>query len=105
MSHGIEQLFKENQALLLRERRSAERVPFARPVVIQPCRGQEKFHGFTRDISTLGVGVISPVPWELSAIASLDIHSLNGRDVKLKVESRWCDPYGDGWYLIGFVFR
>ena len=105
MSHGIEQLFKENQAQLLRERRHAERVPFARPVVIHPCRGQEQFHGFTRDISTMGVGVISPVPWEPPTIVALDIHSLHGRDVKFKAESRWCEEYGDGWYLVGFVFR
>lgn len=101
----VEQLLKENQVQILRERRLADRVPFVRPVVVHPSRGSETFHGFTRDISSLGVGIISPVPWEPPSIVSLDIHSLHGRDVKLKAESRWCDEYGDGWYLVGFIFR
>lgn len=102
---GVEQLLKENQVQLLRERRLADRVPFVRPVVIHPSRGSARLHGFTRDISSVGVGVISPVPWEPPSIVLLDIHSCNGRDVKLKAESRWCDDYGEGWYLVGFVFR
>jgi hypothetical protein len=101
----VQQLLKENQSLLLRERRMADRIPFVRPVVIQHRRGDETFHGFTRDISSLGIGVICPVPWEPPTFAILDIHSLNGRDATFKAESRWCEDYGDGWYVIGFIFR
>ena len=102
---AVEQLLKENQTLLLKERRRADRVPFVRPVLIHPSRGSETFHGFTRDFSKLGVGVISPTPWEPPAIVTLDIHSLNGRAVKMKAESQWCNEYGEGWYLVGFAFR
>ena len=102
---GVQQLLKENQALLLRERRRANRVPFVRPVVIRPSRGTEEYHAFSRDISPQGIGLISPVAWEPPAIVTLEIQSLNGHDVTIKAESRWCDEHGEGWYLIGFVFR
>ena len=101
----IDQLIKENQALLLRERRLADRTALVRPVQIQAIRGKECYQGFTRDISTLGLGVISPVPWEPPAIVSLQVHSLRGRPLTVTAESRWCEEYGDGWYLVGFVFR
>lgn len=101
----VQQLIKENQAVLLRERRSAERTTFVRAVIIHPVRRDESYHGFTRDLSPRGIGVVSPVPWEPPAQVSLEIHAMTGRNKVIMAESRWCEEYGKGWYLIGFIFR
>lgn len=105
MPTAIQQLLKENETQLLCERRVADRTPFVRPAVIRSMRGDEVIHGFTRDISSLGVGIVCPRPWKPPAIVNLEIHSLKTKQLKFKAEARWCDHYGDGWYLIGFVFR
>jgi hypothetical protein len=101
----IDQLIKENQSQMLRERRNADRTHFVRPVVIQAIRGTDVFQGFTRDISSIGIGVISPVVWEPPAIVALQVHSLRGRALSMTAETRWCEEYGEGWYLVGFAFR
>jgi len=100
---GIQQLVKENEMALLRERRSAERKPFVRPVTI--TTGQEEtHHAFSRDFSLQGISVVCDTPWPVSTIAALTIHSLEGKHVKVKAEVRWCNPYGEGWYNVGWVF-
>ena len=102
---GVVQLIKENQAILLRERRLADRTPFVRPVAMRAGRSGEPIKGFTRDLSPLGTAVVSPQPWNRHDIVWLTIHSINSRHVCFKTEARWCEPYGDGWYVVGFIFR
>ena len=101
----VKQLLKENEVQRLSERRLANRTPFVRPILICPLNGPEKHGGFTRDISKLGIGVISPVKWEVGSFVDLSIHSMNGRPVRMRAETRWCDNYGHGWYVVGFIFR
>lgn len=101
----VDQLIREHQTILLRERRSADRKPFVRPVVVTSSRREnDAAQAFSRDISKNGVSLISRVAWEPQTIATLSIHSLQGASVRVMAEVRWCDEYGEGWYVTGWVF-
>ena len=102
---SIQQLLKENEAELLRERRSADRKPFTRPVLVLCGKNQETVHeAFSRDISPVGIGLITRVEWSEGAFAVLVIHSVGKKVIRVASEVRWCQPYGDGWYVSGWTF-
>ena len=68
-------------------------------------RDQNESHdGFSRDISAQGIGVIRRVQWQPKTIATIKIHRLRGSEVAVRAEARWSEPYGDGWYLAGWLF-
>ena len=101
----VDQLLRENQSALLRERRGSDRKPFVRPVKVITGRDQNESHdGFSRDISAQGIGVISRVQWQPHTIATIKIHRLRGREVAVRAEARWSEPFGDGWYSSGWSF-
>lgn len=60
--------------------------------------------GFSKDMSNQGIGVVCDVMIKAGSLATLEIHSTKGDPVILKSEVRWCDPYGTGWFLIGWKF-
>lgn len=102
---SIQQLMKEHEAELLRERRSADRKPFVRPVIIATGRDHDTLHdGFSRDMSKIGIGMVTRAEWTMGTHAILTIHSLAKRVVRVSAEVRWCQAYGDGWYLSGWKF-
>ena len=102
---SIQQLLKENEAELLRERRSADRKPFARPVLIATGKNHEDVQeAFSRDISPVGIGLITRAVWQEGTLAVLIIHSLGKKRVRVTAEVRWCQAYGDGWYITGWAF-
>ena len=101
----VDQLLRENQTALLCERRANVRKPFVRPVKVVTGYDQNESHdGFSRDISAQGIGVISRVQWQPKTIATIKIHRLRGSEVAVRAEARWSEPYGDGWYLAGWLF-
>lgn len=55
-------------------------------------------------MSALGIGIVCHAMMKVGSLATLEIHSTNGEPVILRAEVRWCDPYGIGWYLIGWKF-
>ncbi len=101
----VTQLLKENEFELMTDRRTSNRRSFVRPVQIKSLR-QEHVDGdaFTRDISPEGVGVICRTKWQPYQRASLQVHSLRGRDVIFNAEVRWCEPFGKDWFIVGFSF-
>jgi hypothetical protein len=102
---AIEQLLRENRAVALRERRSAERKPFACPVKVVIGRDQEIAHeAFSRDISSRGIGMISHHEFRPNVIATIQIHTLTGEDVAVRAKLRWCLPYGEDWFASGWIF-
>lgn len=103
LSAAVDQLLKENQASLLRERRASSRTTFTRPVTIVAGRKPPTI-GFSRDISSQGLGVIDQIEWTKGTIAEIEIHSLFGRNVTVRAEVRWCDSFGTGWYVTGWHF-
>ncbi len=103
MQEQIEQLILEAQRARFNERRTEPRHAFVRPVLI--FEGDALgFPGFSRDLSNLGIGVVTEKEYPLGSIAVLRIHSTISYPVFLRSEVRWCDPYGKGWYLIGWKF-
>lgn len=102
----VRQLIKEGEAELLKERRSVDRKPFVRPVKILAGRNQEFVHeAFSRDISSIGVGIISATEFDENQLATLAIHSLEGRrDIPVRARVKWSKPYGYGWYISGWLF-
>lgn len=105
MRSDIDRLLKERQATILRERRSIERQPFVRPVVISSHRhSEEEIKGFSKDMSQHGIAVITPCNWAMGTLATLNVHSLFGAHVSVRGEVRWTETYGDGWYITGWHF-
>ncbi len=103
---SIQLLLKENEAELLRERRSSDRKPFVRPVVVATGRNHEKLHdAFSRDISLIGMGLVSRSNFQPGKLAILTIHSLGKHVIRVTAEVRWCQAYGDGWFLSGWSFK
>ncbi len=104
MSCVIDRLLKERQTTALRDRRAADRQPFVRPVMVEVPRQPSAAPAFSRDVSQHGISLVMAAPIAPGTIASLRIHSLFGQDAKLKAEVRWCEEYGEGWYVSGWVF-
>lgn len=103
MQDQIEQLILEAQRARFNERRTEPRHAFVRPVLI--FEGDALgITGFSRDLSTLGMGVVVDRPFDIGSIAVLKIHSTISQPVYFRSEVRWCDPYGKGWHLIGWKF-
>ena len=101
----IEQLLRENQSATLRERRSVDRKPFARPLKVVIGRDQETAHeAFSRDVSPRGIGMISRHEFRPNTMATIQIHALTGEQITVRSLLRWCEPYGEGWFASGWVF-
>lgn len=103
MQEEIDRLLSEIQRSRLAERRTEPRHPFVRPVQIHVPHGLS-LSAFSKDMSAQGIGIICSVPMGVGSLATLEIHSTQGASVILRSEVRWCDPYGKGWYLVGWKF-
>ena len=102
---SINKLLKENEAELLRERRSSDRKPFVRPVtIVEHRKNTEAEHGFSRDLSSIGIGLIGRRQWSPGTTALLTIHRPNRRPVEVTAEVRWCESFGNGWFQAGWRF-
>ena len=76
MLASVDSMLKENQAELLEERRCVDRRPFVRPVTIRAGREHELVaFAFSRDVSPIGIGLISQVAWKERTRARIEIHS------------------------------
>ena len=105
MISAVDQLLKENQSALLRERRSVNRSPFCRPVIITVGRSvPENQVAFARDISPHGIGIIENMSRSVGTIAEIEIHSIFSRSIRVRSEMRWCEPFGKGWFVTGWTF-
>ena len=118
----IDEILKEDVQYDRSENRSAHRENLVRHVAIElrssensPAGSDAKEQseeatdppaGFSRNISATGIGLITKFPIEDKAVAVLAIDRL-GTDSKpatLLSECRWCRPYGDNWFLSGWLF-
>lgn len=99
----IDRLLSEIQRSRLSDRRTEPRHAFVRPVKIHLPHGPT-LTGFSKDMSAQGIGVVCDVMIKAGSIATLEIHSTLGDPAILRSEVRWCDPYGIGWFLIGWKF-
>ncbi len=102
-SESVDDLVRE--AVDERERRAADRKSFPHPVKVVVGRHQPQTHeAFSRGISVRGIGIISKTEFLPNTIATILIHSVKSQDVEVKAESRWCLPYGEGWFVSGWSF-
>ena len=101
----VDEILNEESRFIMRERRDAARQPITRAVQIRPHNQQGMtFSALTRDISNLGVGIISQDPWERGIMARIEIDRLERRMVAVQAECRWCDQITEGWFLSGWHF-
>ena len=102
MLSTVQSLLKENEFVLMRERRSVQRRSFARPVLMK--LNAMEFQCFSRDISPVGISIICPEEVRIPALAELHVLRLRQGKVVLHAEVRWCEGFGDGWFLTGWHF-
>ena len=105
MDETISRLLRENQQEQLRQRRSVQRRHFVRPVSIRSGPQLDiQSHAFSKDLSNVGIGLICDREWNVGAVATLEIHSISGRPIRVRSDVRCSDPFGRGWYLTGWRF-
>ncbi|MEO2014516.1 MAG: PilZ domain-containing protein [Fuerstiella sp.] len=59
---------------------------------------------FAKDMSKLGIGIITSLDLKIGAMAVLKIHSTSQLPVHLKCELCWSDKNGKDWFLTGWKF-
>lgn len=101
----IQQLVTEETRQNAIERRSLHRTPFFRPVLLT-LRDEEStvVRGFSRNISPMGIGIVTDIDFVEGGVASIKIHSLERMAQSIISECRWSSPFGDGWFVSGWNF-
>jgi len=99
----VDAIVKE-ESCASRERRSAHRVPLVRPVVVEMNGEARPFYSFSKNISACGIGLIMRLAPPNGTAAKLSIQRMHGDAAQVRAELRWCEPFGDGWYLTGWKF-
>jgi hypothetical protein len=86
------------------ERRAERRMPFFVPVRFSPARdGGRQFTCFSRDISATGMGLLHSEAVEPGEVV-LTIPIKSCGDIRIRSEIVWCQPCGEGWFMIGARF-
>lgn len=98
---AIHELILEAHQDNQRDRRSAARYPFFRPVSIR-LEGLAPV-AFSREISTLGIGLLHNAELSRGEI-EVAIPSKRGYSIRVRVRIMWCQPCGEGWYISGGQF-
>ena len=100
----VEQLLREEHAQIMRERRSVHRNPFVRPVtIVIPDTGQ-CIVGFSKNISQVGIGVVTKIDIPLETVATVHISRVDKDDVVLQAECRWQRQFVRDWHISGWHF-
>lgn len=103
MQAELDQLMTEIQRGKMRERRSECREPCVRPVSIY-FGDDELLTAFSKNVSRQGIAIVSSRCWERGDTAIVRVHSLERCPVCFRCEVRWCEKYGDDWFLTGWKF-
>ena len=99
----LESLRKAESAEAIRERRSAERTPFVRPVIITLGREkQTEIQATSRDLSRTGICLIHDVELQVGRMGGLTIHRLHEDPVQIRADVRWCQSFCGLWFLSGW---
>ncbi|HMP77814.1 MAG TPA: PilZ domain-containing protein [Pirellulaceae bacterium] len=100
----VQRLLAEDCRFDAMERRSAIREHLVRPVTIRLRDSNAEFPGFSRNISSNGICIITQDKVEERSFASIRIHRLEGEDVTILAECRWTKPFGASFYMSGWQF-
>jgi len=86
------------------ESRTVPRETVVCPVTIQLQYDLERFRGFTKDISSGGVCIISEVEIKVEQIATLAIYRADDIPTKIRARCIWQKSFGNDYYQSGWRF-
>lgn len=99
---GIHELIVEAHQDVRKDRRSETRFPFFRKIELS-IPGEAACVAFTREISSVGVGLLHNVQLTPGEI-ELSIPSKKGYSIRIRTKVLWCQPCGEGWFVSGGQF-
>ena len=89
------------------ENRSVHRDHLVRPVQLH-LRSQETeqtIGAFSRNISDVGIGIITEQEIRSGEFAVIEIERFNGEPAKIISECRWSKNYCGNWFISGWQFQ
>ncbi len=86
----------------LRDNPACTRNPFFHPVSLVRADGMH-VHGFSRDLSAHGIGLMHSVPLKQEEV-EVSIGTGRGYIVRVRARILWCRPCGAGAYVSGGQF-
>jgi hypothetical protein len=105
LNQMIESLRKAEKDEAIRERRTAERLPFVRPVLITIGRDrQTQIKATSKDLSQTGMGLIHDAALDVGRMGVLTIYRLHDEPLMIRAECRWCQPFCKSWFVSGWRF-
>ncbi len=105
IEESVKRLLDEAKAAI-EERGDAIRTPFFGPIniTIVEKSQQWQFSGFSRELSSSGIGMLHSMPLEAGEVVLVTISRRSAPDIRLRSKLRWCEPCGEGWYISGAEF-
>ncbi len=86
------------------ESRTVPRETVVCPVTIQLQYNQDRFRGFTKDISSGGVCLITQAEIQVEQIATLAIYRADDIPTKIRARCIWQKSFGNDYYKSGWRF-
>ena len=86
------------------ERREDERHPFFRPVTIFLVGSERGRTGFSREISTLGIGLVHAFPLKQFDEVIVTVPHILSDTVSIRTQIQWCQPIAGIWCISGGRF-
>ncbi len=96
---AIRELLFEEKGLFQGERKESKE-PFFRPVSIAVDGGVTIIAGFSRDISTQGIGLVHLCPIPPGEVV-VEVSVAAGRPRFFRVQILWCNRIAAAWYISG----
>jgi hypothetical protein len=101
---SVKELLIEDAIFDQSERRTIHREYLVRPVLLELRDSDHKIEGFTRNISYLGVSIVTRIPILPQTIAKILVYRLNTSPGLFLAECRWTSPFGEDWNVTGWNF-
>ena len=86
------------------ERREDVRHPFFRPVTIFLVGSERGRTGFSREISTLGIGLVHAFPLQQFDEVIVTVPHYLSDTVRIRTQIQWCHPIAGVWCISGGRF-
>ncbi len=88
-----------------RDRRSSERTPFVRPVLITLGRDERvEIQATSNNLSPTGICLIHDIELQVGRMGVLTIYRLREEPVQIRADARWCQPFCGSWFTSGWRF-
>ena len=101
---AVVQLLKEDARFDELERRSLHRETLVRPVTVSDVDGADVVGGVCRNISQMGMCLLTRKSLIEQKVARISIHRLEAGPAIFLAECRWSSPFGCGWFMSGWSF-